>query len=93
MGRQINLYEAKTQLSRLVDDAAKGETIVIAKDGKPMATTVLSFERIFVAADAGVAVLPGVRVNRQTPKVFRSIYGIKPIVLPRISARNPRSTG
>src|SRR5581483_5138169 len=37
MGRQVSLYEAKTQLSRLVDDAAKGDTIVIAKDGKPMA--------------------------------------------------------
>jgi prevent-host-death family protein len=37
MGRQVNLYEAKTQLSRLVDDAAKGETIIIAKDGRPMA--------------------------------------------------------
>jgi len=37
MARQINLYEAKTKLSRLVDDAANGETIIIAKDGKPMA--------------------------------------------------------
>ena len=37
MGRQINLYQAKTQLSRLVDEAASGETIIIAKDGKPMA--------------------------------------------------------
>ena len=37
MGRQINLYEAKTQLSRLVEDAARGDTIIIAKDGKPMA--------------------------------------------------------
>jgi len=37
MSRQVNLYEAKTQLSRLVDEAAKGETIIIAKDGKPMA--------------------------------------------------------
>jgi antitoxin (DNA-binding transcriptional repressor) of toxin-antitoxin stability system len=37
MARQINLYEAKTQLSRLVEDAANGETIIIAKDGKPMA--------------------------------------------------------
>jgi len=37
MGRQINLYEAKTQLSRLVEDAAHGDTIIIAKDGKPMA--------------------------------------------------------
>src|SRR5881396_2194595 len=37
MSRQINLYEAKTQLSRLVEDAANGDTIIIAKDGKPMA--------------------------------------------------------
>lgn len=35
--RQINLYEAKTNLSRLIDQAAAGETIVIAKNGKPVA--------------------------------------------------------
>jgi len=34
---QVNLYEAKTQLSSLVERAAKGEEIVIAKSGKPMA--------------------------------------------------------
>jgi antitoxin (DNA-binding transcriptional repressor) of toxin-antitoxin stability system len=34
---QINLYEAKTHLSRLVDEAANGRAFVIAKDGKPMA--------------------------------------------------------
>jgi prevent-host-death family protein len=33
---QVNLYEAKTQLSSLVDRAAGGEEIVIAKAGKPM---------------------------------------------------------
>jgi prevent-host-death family protein len=37
MVRQINLYEAKTQLSQLVEDAAKGEEIVIAKNGKAKA--------------------------------------------------------
>ena len=36
----INLYEAKTQLSRLVDRAAAGEEIVIAKAGRPMARLV-----------------------------------------------------
>jgi prevent-host-death family protein len=34
---QVNLYEAKTKLSSLVDRASKGEEIVIAKAGKPMA--------------------------------------------------------
>jgi prevent-host-death family protein len=37
MSRQVNLYEAKTRLSRLVEEAANGDTIIIAKDGKPMA--------------------------------------------------------
>jgi prevent-host-death family protein len=37
---QVNLYEAKTQLSSLVERAARGEVIVIAKAGKPMARLV-----------------------------------------------------
>ncbi len=32
-----NLYEAKTSLSKLVDRAAEGEEIVIAKAGRPLA--------------------------------------------------------
>lgn len=34
--RVVNIHEAKTQLSRLVDQAAKGEPFVIAKAGKPL---------------------------------------------------------
>ena len=40
MSKQVNLYEAKTQLSRLVEEAAKGEEIVIAKNDKPIARLV-----------------------------------------------------
>ncbi len=32
----VNIHEAKTQLSRLVDRAARGEAFVIAKAGKPL---------------------------------------------------------
>jgi prevent-host-death family protein len=32
----VNMHEAKTHLSRLVEQAAKGETVIIAKAGKPM---------------------------------------------------------
>jgi prevent-host-death family protein len=32
----INIHEAKTHLSRLVDQAANGEPFVIAKAGKPL---------------------------------------------------------
>jgi prevent-host-death family protein len=37
---QVNLYDAKTQLSRLVDRAAAGEEIIIAKGGRPLARLV-----------------------------------------------------
>jgi prevent-host-death family protein len=36
----VSLYEAKTQLSRLVDRAAAGEEIVISKSGRPRARLV-----------------------------------------------------
>ena len=32
----VNIHEAKTQLSRLVELAARGEPFIIAKAGKPM---------------------------------------------------------
>ena len=32
----VNIHEAKTHLSRLVDRAAKGEPFIIAKAGKPL---------------------------------------------------------
>ncbi len=34
--RIVNVHEAKTHLSRLIDQAAKGEPFVIAKAGKPL---------------------------------------------------------
>lgn len=40
MGKLLNLYDAKTQLSALVEEAAAGAEIIIAKAGKPMAKLV-----------------------------------------------------
>ena len=36
LAQQINIHEAKTNLSRLVEEAMAGADIVIAKAGKPM---------------------------------------------------------
>lgn len=36
----INIHEAKTQLSRYVDQAATGEEVIIARAGKPVARLV-----------------------------------------------------
>lgn len=38
--RTVNIHEAKTHLSRLIDRAAKGEPFIIAKSGKPMVKVV-----------------------------------------------------
>jgi prevent-host-death family protein len=32
----VNIHEAKTHLSKLVDGAARGDSFVIAKSGKPL---------------------------------------------------------
>lgn len=34
--RQVNMHEAKTHLSRLVEEAAAGEPFVICKAGRPL---------------------------------------------------------
>jgi len=36
----VNIHEAKTHLSRLIEAAAKGESFIIAKAGKPMVKVV-----------------------------------------------------
>ena len=40
MSKAINIYEAKTRLSQLVERAEKGEEIVIARAGRPVARLV-----------------------------------------------------
>lgn len=40
MSKQVNLYEAKTHLSELVEEAAKGNEIIIAKNDRPVARLV-----------------------------------------------------
>jgi prevent-host-death family protein len=41
----VNIHEAKTHLSRLVEQAAAGEEIIIGKAGRPMARLVAYSER------------------------------------------------
>jgi prevent-host-death family protein len=42
----VNMHEAKTQLSRLVERAKRGEDIVIAKNGQPVARLVPIEDRL-----------------------------------------------
>lgn len=59
--KTVNLHAAKTNLSRLVDEAAAGEEIVIAKAGKPMVrlVPVARKERLGFGRDKGKLTLRG----------------------------------
>lgn len=35
--QQVNIYEAKTNLSTLLEKVSQGDTFIIAKSGKPLA--------------------------------------------------------
>lgn len=71
MARIVNLYEAKSQLSSLVEEAAEGREVIIAKAGVPRARLVPvraaaarrpggSKGRIWVAADFDAPLPPDV---------------------------------
>jgi prevent-host-death family protein len=78
----VNLYEAKTRLSELVDRAAEGEEIVIAKAGTPMARLVplppappkrtpgLLKEQIWVADDFDDPLPPEIQKYFDDPVIF-----------------------
>jgi prevent-host-death family protein len=43
--KTVNIHEAKTHLSRLLEGVGKGESFIIAKAGKPIAKVVPIFEK------------------------------------------------
>ena len=45
MPRTVNIHEAKTHLSRLLEQVSQGEEILIAKAGRPVARLVPAGER------------------------------------------------
>ena len=55
--KSVNIHEAKTQLSRLIERVKAGEEVVIAKAGKPVA-------RLVPVAPAGTVRKPGALKGR-----------------------------
>ena len=54
MSRSVSLYDAKTHLSSLVEAAAGGEEIVIAKNGVPKARLVPLLQKAKKRSPSGV---------------------------------------
>ena len=45
MGKTFNIHEAKTHLSKLLERVGRGEEVIIAKSGRPVARLVPVVER------------------------------------------------
>ncbi len=77
--RQVNMHEAKTQLSKLVDAVAEGreEGVIIAKDGTPRAR-IMPIEPKRKGVRIGIAkgefVVPE-SIDRDNEIIERMFYG------------------
>ena len=77
--KTVNLHAAKTHLSRLVDEAAAGNDIVIAKAGKPMVRLVPAARQ---AVRTGFGTLKGkIRISddfdKPLPSALLRAFGVK----------------
>lgn len=63
--RTVNVHEAKTHLSRLLDQVAAGEEVIIARAGKPIAR--------LVPADRSEPRVPGIAKGRVTDAFFEPL--------------------
>jgi len=61
MSMEVGAFEAKTQLSRLLDLVRKGEKVVITKHGVPVAQLVPPDSRIRTDASIVIKELIGIR--------------------------------
>jgi prevent-host-death family protein len=92
----VNVYEAKTHLSRLLRRVRGGEEIVIATAGRPVARLVP------IAPDTGPRVLGGDEgvvwdaedFNAPLPDaILEAFYGAQPVATAHERGRSPRSRG
>jgi prevent-host-death family protein len=69
--RTVNMHEAKTHLSRLVDRAAKGEPFIIAKAGKPL-VKVVPIDTPTAGKIKRLGFMPGIEVPDDFDTMFQA---------------------
>lgn len=60
--KTVNVHEAKTTLSKLLEEVERGETIIIARNGKPIAELSAIAKRSMAAGVAAVRAEHGIRI-------------------------------
>ena len=68
--RTVNMHEAKTHLSRLVEEAARGEPFIIARAGKPL-VKVVPLEDKPVDTSKRFGFMPGLKVPDDFDTMFQ----------------------
>ena len=68
--RTVNIHEAKTHLSRLVERAAQGEPFIIAKAGKPL-VKVVPLDAPAVGEKKRLGFMPGIQVPDDFDTMFQ----------------------
>jgi prevent-host-death family protein len=73
---KVNIHEAKTQLSRLIERALKGEEVTIAKAGHPLVRLIpiRPAKPALGSARGSVVMKPGWD-RPMTPKEFEETFG------------------
>lgn len=94
--KTVNMHEAKTHLSRLVEEAAAGEEIVIARAGKPLVRLVAVTATVGprqLGALAGQVVEPD-DAWAPDPDLEAAFYGgaVEPPAVRRVAEPRPKAT-
>jgi prevent-host-death family protein len=81
---EVNIHEAKTHLSRLLQRVAEGEEVVIARAGEPIARLVR------IQPDKGSVVVPDDFNDPLPPELLAQFLGVEVAELPQSPARKKR---
>ncbi|MDQ6751978.1 MAG: type II toxin-antitoxin system prevent-host-death family antitoxin [Actinomycetota bacterium] len=76
MNVTVNIHEAKTNLSRLIEDVLAGKSVTIAKAGKPLVDLVLHHEpQIVFGTLKGQLAYDDETFDEPDPVIARMFYG------------------
>ncbi|MGH2608626.1 MAG: type II toxin-antitoxin system Phd/YefM family antitoxin [Tepidiformaceae bacterium] len=73
---QVSVHEAKTHLSRLLNDVEAGEEVIIARNGQPVAKIVPVHQRLArqLGGDEGLFKIPE-DFDDEDPEILAMFYG------------------
>lgn len=90
---EVNIHQAKTHLSRLLQRVAEGEEVVIARAGEPIARLVRiqpQQKTRPLGMDRGSVVVPDDFNDPLPPELLAQFLGVEVAELPKNSARKKR---